>query len=203
DRAMRRQQFFRDAQQFAFGVIGISDEAALENVGGAGDLGQKRRDQAAGAAFRRGDLQAAAAGRAQQRFGGVKQGTGEGHSGTKWRKRMTPIPAIRPASMSSAITPRPPEILRSAQPTGQGFQMSNSRNRRKATAKAGREIPAGGANPPSGNKQKAQASHWPASSSMTHSDGSSRPVARTCSPQAAMPIASAIRLAISTAMPPP
>ena len=56
---------------------------------------------------------------------------------------------------------------------------------------------------PARSRSPAQASHWPASSSITHSEGSSRPVARTWSPQAQMPMTKASRLATSTARPPP
>ena len=41
-----------DAEQLGLGLVRIGDEAGLEHVGAAGDLGQRGGDQAAGAAFR-------------------------------------------------------------------------------------------------------------------------------------------------------
>ena len=46
-----------DAEHRALGFVGIGDEAAVDHVGGAGDIGQRAGDEAAGAGFRRGNRQ--------------------------------------------------------------------------------------------------------------------------------------------------
>ena len=57
DGAVLPDQGLGDAEALVLGRVGVGDEAALDHVGGAGDLGQQRRDQAAGAAFGRGQPQ--------------------------------------------------------------------------------------------------------------------------------------------------
>ena len=46
-----------DAEAFLLGVVRVGDEAALEHIRRACDLGQRAGDEAAGAAFGGGDLQ--------------------------------------------------------------------------------------------------------------------------------------------------
>jgi hypothetical protein len=60
DRPGPRDQVRRDAEQLGLGLVGIGDETPFDHVGGAGDLGQGRGDQAAGAALGRGEPQARA-----------------------------------------------------------------------------------------------------------------------------------------------
>ena len=58
---MARQRRRRHAEQLLLGLIRIGDEAAIDDVGGTGNLGQRRGDESAGAGFRGGDTQAARA----------------------------------------------------------------------------------------------------------------------------------------------
>jgi hypothetical protein len=46
-----------DAKHGVLGLVGIGDEAAVDHVGGAGYFRQRGGDKAAGAGFRRGDLE--------------------------------------------------------------------------------------------------------------------------------------------------
>ena len=57
------------AQHRLLGGVGIGHEAAVEDVGRAGDVGDRRADHAAGAAFRRGDHAPARAGRGEKALG--------------------------------------------------------------------------------------------------------------------------------------
>jgi hypothetical protein len=61
DGAVLGQHGLGHAQQLRLRRVGISDEAALDHVGGAGNLGEQPGDQSAGAALRGGELQAAVA----------------------------------------------------------------------------------------------------------------------------------------------
>src|SRR6516225_5707969 len=49
------QRHRRDAEHRPFGFVAISDEAAFEHVRGAGNLGQRRGQEPAGARFRGGE----------------------------------------------------------------------------------------------------------------------------------------------------
>jgi hypothetical protein len=55
------------ARYFALGVVGIGDEAAVDHVRRAGDVGERAGDEAARAGFRRGNGQPAAAAQIEQR----------------------------------------------------------------------------------------------------------------------------------------
>src|SRR5690606_875366 len=157
-------------QHRRLGGIGIGDEAAVEDVGGTRHIGDRGADHAAGAAFGRGDPVA------RRARGGEKL--------LRLRHRpMTPCqspaaatvasPAKSPAQRSSVIV-APAGPLRSAQPTGPGFQMSKRRKKRKGATQPGQAESAQSSMP---RTQKAAAGnssaiHWPATSSMTISDGS-------------------------------
>lgn len=56
------KKVLRDAQHLVLGVIGVGHETAFEGMGATGDVGQQGSEQAAGAAFRRGDHDLLAAG---------------------------------------------------------------------------------------------------------------------------------------------
>ena len=73
DGAVARQQIIGNAQQFGLGRVGIGDEPALDDIGRAGDLGEQRRDQAAGTTFRGGKPEALRAQAIEQRSGIVQQ----------------------------------------------------------------------------------------------------------------------------------
>jgi hypothetical protein len=62
DGAEGRKRRGLDAEHRALGVVRISDKAAVDHIGGAGDVGQRAGDQAAGAGLcgRNGELSAAA-----------------------------------------------------------------------------------------------------------------------------------------------
>src|SRR5581483_8487335 len=166
------EQRRRDAKGFFFGLIGVSDETPLHHIGRAGNFREQTGDQSAGAAFGSDDADVFGARRIQQ-SPRLTQKRGREHQITRKYCTMPPMmAAARPASTSSAITPMPPGSFSAAE-IGQGFRTSNSRNRRKASANSGAEPG------PKPREIPAQASHWPASSSITHSEGSSRPVART------------------------
>ena len=47
----------RHAEHLLLGLVRIGDEAAIDHVRGAGDVGERAGDQAAGAGFRRRDFQ--------------------------------------------------------------------------------------------------------------------------------------------------
>ena len=66
---MGGQRLCGDPQKFMLGVVGIGYEAALDDVGGAGDLGQQRRDEATGAGLGRCDLKGARPAEIDQRVG--------------------------------------------------------------------------------------------------------------------------------------
>src|SRR5215471_9289879 len=53
DRAATLDLVTGDAEKVAFGILGIDNEAAVEDVPSVGDVGEQGRQQAAGAAFRR------------------------------------------------------------------------------------------------------------------------------------------------------
>ena len=74
---MRSEGFGRHAEQLFFRVVGIDDEAALDDGGRAGNFGEKAGDQAAGAGFRGRDLEACVAAAVEQ-GGGPGGEVGEG-----------------------------------------------------------------------------------------------------------------------------
>jgi coenzyme Q-binding protein COQ10 len=55
--AVAREGRCRDPEHRLLGLVAVGDEAALEHVGGAGDLGERRGDEPASAGFRGGDLE--------------------------------------------------------------------------------------------------------------------------------------------------
>ncbi|MNL57405.1 hypothetical protein D3C87_1809630 [compost metagenome] len=57
DRAVIADQLRRHPQHGGLGFVGIRDEAALEPAGRPGHIGDRGRDEAAGARFRRGKHQ--------------------------------------------------------------------------------------------------------------------------------------------------
>ena len=63
DRAVALERRRRHAEHRLLGLVAVGDEAALEHVGGAGDLGQGGGDEPAGAGFRGRDLELLARGR--------------------------------------------------------------------------------------------------------------------------------------------
>ena len=73
DGAVLAQDVRRHAQHLLLGRVRIGDEAAIEHVGRAGDLGERARHQAAGAGFGGGDFPAAGAGSRQHGDGGGEQ----------------------------------------------------------------------------------------------------------------------------------
>ena len=156
------------AEHRGLGRVGIGDEAAVEDVRGAGDVGQRRADQAAGAAFGGGDAPA--------RARGPPSSTARARASAIMRSHPCAIAAsaathdgghARPAMTSSSITPVGP-LRRSAQPTGPGLPASNSRNSRKAATQPGQGKTCAAApacQSPSDSGQSAI--HWPTTSSMT------------------------------------
>src|SRR5208283_2058293 len=58
---MALERCFRHAEHRLFRRVRIGDEAAIDDVGGAGDFRQRCSDEAAGAGLSRGNLQAAGA----------------------------------------------------------------------------------------------------------------------------------------------
>ena len=81
------EDFLGDPQHLVLGLVGVGDEAALEGVRLAGDVGEQGGQQSAGAAFGGGELQAPIAGFAQHEAGQVVDGgrhggiEGFGHGG--------------------------------------------------------------------------------------------------------------------------
>jgi hypothetical protein len=65
---MGRDRRRRDAEEFALGRIRIGDKAALDDLGGTGDFGQRGGDEPAGAGFGGDDPPAAAAAGGERRF---------------------------------------------------------------------------------------------------------------------------------------
>jgi hypothetical protein len=53
DRALRVERGGRNAEHLHLGFVGIGDEAAIDHGGRPGYVGERGDDQAAGAAFRR------------------------------------------------------------------------------------------------------------------------------------------------------
>ena len=74
-----------NAEHLHLGLVRIGDEAAVDDVGGAGDVGQRGGDHAAGAGFGGGEHDAA-------RPAGVEHGAG------KRLERASPSPLIRASS---------------------------------------------------------------------------------------------------------
>jgi len=64
---------FGNAEHRALGRIRIGDEAAVDDVGGAGDLGERAGDEAAGAGLRGRDLEFAGAAKLEQAGRGLPQ----------------------------------------------------------------------------------------------------------------------------------
>ena len=75
DRAVTQQRVPRHAQHFTLGFVGIGDEAALDDVRGAGDGRQGSSDQSTGARFGSDDLELARATGDQHVFRGRPQFT--------------------------------------------------------------------------------------------------------------------------------
>ena len=66
DGAVRGDEVGRHAELLGLGGVGVGDEAALDDVGGAGDLGEQGGDQPAGATLGGGELQRARAAGVEQ-----------------------------------------------------------------------------------------------------------------------------------------
>ena len=82
DRAEGRKRRGLDAEHRALGVVGIGDEAAVDHVGGAGNIGERAGDQAAGAGLRRWQSSACASGTDQ-----AASGRGRGRRCRSWLTR--------------------------------------------------------------------------------------------------------------------
>ena len=108
--------------------VGVADEAAVEDVRRAGDVGDRGADQPAGAALGGGDPPAAGAGRGEQRAG-LRLGAHASHPCASAAEQRDHAAAIRPASTSSSMTPVGP-LRRSAQRPARA-----SRCRRAGTAR--------------------------------------------------------------------
>ena len=177
------QQLGRHAQQIFLGFVGIGDEAAFDHIGRAGNLGEQRRDQSAGAAFGGDDMHALGARRGQQRPAPrTRSAVGEHQISRKYctrgrddRRRQARQHVVGHHAHAAAAVFPPPRSARASRCRTGGTAERPEREVRAADSR--REA-----------RRTAQASHWPANSSITHSDGSSRPVSRTWSPQAQTPI---------------
>ena len=66
---MRIERRSSDAEHLHLGLVGIGDEAAVDDIGRAGNVGERRRDHAAGAGFGGGEQDAVAPGRRRARRG--------------------------------------------------------------------------------------------------------------------------------------
>ena len=69
DRAVRRDGVGRNAEQLHLGFVRIGDKAALDDVRGSGDRGQRRGNEPAGASFGRRQMPVARPAQDQNLFG--------------------------------------------------------------------------------------------------------------------------------------
>ena len=157
----------RHAEHLVLARLRIGDEAALEDVGRARDLGQRAGDQAAGAAFGGRELQPLAARALDKRFRQaprMRSGNISDQSFASAARRKAP--RTTPATRSSTMTPTPPGKRLEPPTSARASHMSNRRNRKKRQhvrrASRRRRI----------ERDRDSASHCPATSSITHSDGS-------------------------------
>src|SRR4029077_1436945 len=105
-RAVAFERHRRHAEHRPLGVVRISDETAVDDVRGTRDLGQRRGDQAAGAGFGGGDMQAAGAAKIENtvcRFAYVCADHVALHSNRTVAVAMATMPSPRPVKPSFSL----------------------------------------------------------------------------------------------------
>ena len=110
DRAEGRKRRGLDAEHRALGVVGIGDEAAVDDVGGAGNVGQRAGDQAAGAGFGGGDRQLAHPAQIEQRAG-EGAGVAAAHASLQPSLQGRRMVALAVAAMPSSRPVKPSRSL--------------------------------------------------------------------------------------------
>ena len=128
-RAVGVDQGARHAEQLGLGLVGIGDNAAVDDVRRSRNRGQRAADQAAGARFGRHQHDTLAPAGVEHATGEIEDRVVEHHSTRETSQ--TPTAAKMPAITSSTMTPQPSGERRSAKLIGQNFEMSNIRKSTK------------------------------------------------------------------------